>query len=83
MKPSPACASVVGSLLRSAPKFTRKRLIAAVHDVIENRLIAALHIDGFENEDIHRIFDPAALVIWRFLILTMFLLCVFLGSTSP
>ena len=33
-------------------------LIAAIHDVVENCLIAALHVDRFEDQDVYGIFDP-------------------------
>ena len=38
---------------------------AAVGDVVENRAIAAAHVDGFDNGDVDAVFDHAGGVAWR------------------
>ena len=40
-------------------------LVATVHNIVKDRLVAALHVDGLEHENVHRILNAAALVARR------------------
>src|SRR5262249_49744832 len=44
---------------------SRDALASAVHDVIDERPVAATHVDGFEDRDVHRVLDVAARIAWR------------------
>jgi hypothetical protein len=43
-------------------KVHAQGLIAPIYDVVKNGLIAALHVDGLENKDIHRVIHPTPVV---------------------
>jgi len=38
-------------------------LITAIYHIIKNRLVAALHVEGLENEKFHRVLHVASLIL--------------------
>jgi len=56
MRTTTAIVAALGAIVDAQP------LIAAVDDIVKDRLVAARHIERFQDAEVAGVLDPAALV---------------------